>query len=709
MMRLNTFIQIRRHGLGLLLGLGALLLSAGAWADSGARSLQALDYVSLGGNRVLLTLTLSSAAPEPVIFTIENPARLSLDLPDTQLDIADHYRKVGIGDVQAVGMAEGKGRTRIVVEMSQLLPHAVSVEGNKVLLQLGGGAPQGAENTSAKVTAIASPVTPATARTSAGQISAVDFRRGEKGEGRIIVKLADDSTPVDVQEVGGKVIARFKNTSIPDELLKRLDVLDFATPVKYVDVRREGINTELVVTPVENADFEQVAYQSANLFTLELQPLTPERAEQLKQQQPQYKGKRISLSFQSVDIRSLLQIIADVADTNMVISDSVKGDLAMRLQNVPWDQALDIILRTKGLGMRQQGNVMLVAPLTELAAREKSELEAQQQKVQLAPLRSEIIQINYAKAADLKQLITASDKSSLLSERGRISVDERTNTLIVLETREKIAEIRDLVSKLDIPVRQVLIESRIVNAKNNFSRELGTRFGLTTIGSSGNNLVSTSGTSAAVDTALTGGTPAQPGRFNVNLPVTSPAGSIAMGILGSHFLVDLELSAMQSEGRGEVISTPRVITANGKQAVIESGKEIPYQTTGGSAQGSTTSFKKASLQLTVTPNITPDNRVMMDLAVHNDTLGDNVATGAGQAPAINTQQVTTQVLVKSGDTVVLGGVYQNDTEKSVSKVPLLGDLPLLGALFRTDSNSITKNELLIFITPKILQDGLRVN
>jgi type IV pilus assembly protein PilQ len=709
MMRLNTFIQTRRRGMSLLLGLGALLLSAGAWADGAARSLQSLDFVSLGGNRVLLTLTLSSAAPEPVIFTIENPARLSLDLPNTRLDIADHYRKIGIGDVQAVGMAEGKGRTRVVVEMSSLLPHAVSVEGNKVLLQLGGGAPQGGVDTSEKVTAVASPVTPATARTSAGQISSIDFRRGEKGEGRIIVKLADDSTPVDVQEVGGKIVARFKNTGIPDELLKRLDVLDFATPVKYVDVRREGINTELVVTPVENSDFEQVAYQSNNLFTLELQPLTPERAEQLKQQQPQYKGKRISLSFQSVDIRSLLQIIADVAGTNMVISDSVKGDLAMRLQNVPWDQALDIILRTKGLGMRQQGNVMLVAPLAELAAREKSELEAEQQKVQLAPLRSEIIQVNYAKAQDLKQLITSSDKASLLSERGRISVDERTNTLIVLETREKIAEIRDLVSKLDIPVRQVLIESRIVNAKNNFSRELGTRFGLTTLGSSGNNLVSTSGTAAGTDQALTGTTPTQANRFNVNLPVTNPAGSIALGILGSHFLVDLELSAMQSEGRGEVISTPRVITANGKQAVIESGKEIPYQTTGGSAQGSTTSFKKASLQLTVTPNITPDNRVMMDLAVHNDTLGDNVATGAGQAPAINTQQVTTQVLVKSGDTVVLGGVYQNDTEKSVSKVPLLGDLPLLGSLFRTDTNSVTKAELLIFITPKILQDGLRVN
>jgi type IV pilus assembly protein PilQ len=352
---------------------------------------------------------------------------------------------------------------------------------------------------------------------------------------------------------------------------------------------------------------------------------------------------------------------------------------------------------------------MMVAPVAELAAREKAELEAEHQIVQLAPLRSEIIQVNYAKATDLKALLTT-DKSSLLTERGRVSVDERTNTLIVLESRDKIAEIRELVGKLDIPVRQVLIESRIVIANDDYSKELGTRFGVTTQGggrTNGNPLVSTSGTATSTDAVVTsGGTaiPPQANRFNVNLPVTNPAGSIALAILGSSYLVDLELSAMQTEGRGEVISTPRVITANGKQALIEQGQDVPYQSSSGNA-GTNIQFKKAVLSLAVTPQVTPDNRVMMDLTVTNDSIGQIIQGN----PAIDTKRVTTQVLVKTGETVVLGGVYQQTTSKTANKVPLLGDIPLLGSLFRKDSNSATKRELLIFITPKILQDGLKVN
>ncbi len=687
------------------LALSCLLLSTAAPAEV-SRTLQSVDFSSLEGDRVLLTLTLSEPAPEPVVFTIDKPARLSLDLPDTHLELAERFRKIGLGKAVSVAAAEAKDRTRLVVELTELTQYSVRVDGNRVLLQLGNGVMAGAPAASAAASSSASAPSKPDPR-----ISNIDFRRGEKGEGRIIVSLADVRTPVDVHEESGKIVARFKGADLPDNLVRRLDVLDFATPVKFVDVRREGVSSSIVVTPVDKMEFEQVAYQTGNIFTLELQPLTQEKIDERKKLQPQYTGERISLSFQSVEIRSLLQIIADVAGTNMVVSDSVSGDIAMRLQNVPWDQALDIILRTKGLGMRRQGNVMMVAPVAEIAAREKAELEAQSQAVQLAPLRSEIIQVNYAKAADLKALIT-SDKSSLLSDRGRVSVDDRTNTLIVLETRDHIADIRELVGRLDIPVRQVLIESRIVIANDDYSKELGARFGVSAVASNGGNgLISTSGSAAATDQNVTqflGGSPltpgTAPGRYNVNLPVASPAGSLALAILNSRYLVDMELSAMQTEGRGEVISTPRVITANGKKALIEQGQDVPYQSSSANT-GTNVQFKKAVLSLDVTPQVTPDNRVLMDLEVRNDSIGQIIQGN----PAIDTKRVTTQVLIKTGETVVLGGVYQQTNTNSASKVPLLGDIPLLGTLFRHDSKTATKRELLIFITPKILQDGLKVN
>ncbi|TXI05239.1 MAG: type IV pilus secretin PilQ [Rhizobium sp.] len=690
--------KIRTFSPRAFLALSCLLLSNAAPAEV-SRTLQAVDFTSLEGDRVLLTLTLSEPAPEPVVFTIDKPARLSLDLPDTHLDLAERFRKIGVGKAVSMAAAEAKDRTRLVVEMTELTPYSVRVDGNRVLLQLGNGvaaspaASVGADVAPANVVSRPDP-----------RISNIDFRRGEKGEGRIVVTLADVRTPVDVREESGKIVARFKGADLPDNLIRRLDVLDFATPVKYVDVRRDGVSSSIIVTPVDKMDFEQVAYQTGNIFTLELQPLTQEKIEERKKLQPQYTGERISLSFQSVEIRSLLQIIADVAGTNMVVSDSVNGDIAMRLQNVPWDQALDIILKSKGLGMRRQGNVMMVAPVAEIAAREKAELEAQNQSIQLAPLRSEIIQVNYAKASDLRALIT-SDKSSLLSDRGRITVDDRTNTLIVLETRDRLAEIRDLIGRLDIPVRQVLIESRIVIANDDYSREVGAKFGVAAAGGlSGGGTIATSGTTTGTGNILTGGSPVTSPDFNVSLPAASPAGSIALAILKSGVLIDMELSAMQTEGRGEVISTPRVITANGKKALIEQGQEIPYQSSSANT-GTNVQFKKAVLSLDVTPQITPDNRVLMDLEVRNDSAG-TVTQGV---PSIDTKRVTTQVLIKTGETVVLGGVYQQTNTKSISKIPLLGDVPLLGSLFRNDLNTATKRELLIFITPKILQDGLKVN
>jgi type IV pilus assembly protein PilQ len=685
-----------------------LLASAPAFA-AGSRALQSMDAVALDGGRMLLTLTLSEPAPEPTIFTIDQPARLSLDLPDTRLAVAERYKKLNIGSVRAVAAAEAGGRTRLVVELAQLTTHSVRVDGNKVYLTVDGTA-----------SAPPPPYVPpgsasAPAAAPAAGIGAIDFRRGDRGEGRVVVSMADAATPVDVAEEGGKIVARFKSTTVAENLVRRLDVLDFATPVKYIDTTRDGINVEIAVTPVAGGDFEQVAYQAGNQFTIELQPLTEDKIEERKRREPEYTGEKISLSFQSVDVRSLLQIIADVAGTNMVVSDSVKGDIAIRLQNVPWDQALDIILRTKGLGMRQQGNVMLVAPVSEIAERDKVELEAEKAKIQLAPLRSEIIQVNYAKAGDLAALLKGND-NAIMSERGRVTVDERTNTLLVLETREKLSEIRSLVGKLDIPVRQVLIETRVVIANNDYSKELGARFGVNAVDKTNHGLVTTSGsldtTDSQVQSFLGSGFPVPTGdlsdRLNLSLPAAG-GGSIALAILGSDYLVDLELSALQAEGRGEVISSPRVITANAKQASIEQGVEFPYQQA--SSSGATNvSFKKAVLSLTVTPQITPDNRVIMDLNVTKDSVGQQVAnTFGGSIPSIDTREVNTQVLVENGNTVVLGGIYEQENRTSISKIPLLGDVPLLGALFRNKRTVSNKDELLIFVTPKILQEGLRVN
>lgn len=707
---------------GALGGLAVLLLTGIAHAQP-TRTLQAIDFAAQEGDRALLTLTLSEPAPEPAVFSIDAPARLSLDLPETANALPERYKKINVGTVRSIASAEAKGRTRVVIELSRVTPYSVKVDANKVLVQLeSAGAEPAAKSADIVQPLVAAPAPQPTGAaepaTSHPSLRSIDFRRGDKGEGRILVGLGNPRNPVDVRQEGGKVIASFSNSSVPEKLTKRLDVLDFATPVKFIETRRSGDNVTLTITPVSGIDFEQVAYQTGDQFTIELQPLTQEKIEERKRQQPQYTGERISLSFQSIDVRSLLQIIADVAGTNMVVSDSVQGDIAMRLQNVPWDQALDIIMRSKGLGLRQQGNVMLVAPLQEISDREKVELESAKQKNELSPLRSELLQINYAKASDIAALLRSGD-SSILSDRGRISVDERTNTLIVLETREKIDDVRTLISRLDIPVRQVLIESRIVIANDDYAKELGTRFGVSTVARNGNNgLLTTSGSNAATDVTTqgflqNGGFPAPLGalndRYNVNLPTQStPAGRIGLALLGADYLVDLELSALQSEGRGEVISTPRVITANGKQASIEQGREIPYQESASSG-ATTVSFKKAVLSLSVTPQITPDDRVVMDLAVTNDSQGANVSTGLGAAPAIDTRRLNTQVLIRSGETVVLGGVFQQENRASQSKVPLLGDIPLIGALFRNDIKASNKRELLIFVTPKVLQEGLQTS
>jgi type IV pilus assembly protein PilQ len=695
----------------LLLIAGLALLPLASHAGHNPRKLTAIDAVSLPGNRVEIKLHLNSTAPKPLSFTTTKPARIALDLPHTGIALAKRSQDVDLGPVLNVAAAAAQGRTRVVLDLTTLVPYETRIKGDTVRVILGSGAG----------TALAS--APDVNKTNSGneaaaathRITSVDFRRGAKGQGRVLIHLSDPSVAANVQQQGSDVIVDFPHAALPKRLIKRLDVRDFATPVRSIDITRHGDGARLVIHG--NGAFEQSAYQANDLFAVELKPLT--EAEQAARKQKKYSGKRISLNFQNIKVRAVLQILADASGKNIVVSDSVHGSVTLRLQNVPWDKALAIILDMEGLDTREYGNVILVAPTAEISAHEKLELEAKKQLQNLAPLRSELIQVNYAKASDLAAIIE-SKGNSLLSKRGHVTVDQRTNTLLIQDTDSHLDDIRRLVAKLDRPVRQVLIESRVVVASNDFTRELGFRMGNTYVNPNSNGLVSVSGSAEGNDTIIGSGIsninsngnalpvtlPSLDNRLNVNLPVASATGKLALAILSSNYLVDLELSALESEGRGEVVSSPRVITANQKEATIEQGVEIPYQQA--SSSGATnTQFKKAVLSLRVTPQITPDSNIIMDLEVHKDSLGQALpsATG-GQVPSIDTRDVKTQVLVNNGATVVLGGIYENTRMKTVHKIPLLGDIPLLGFLFRDTQNINKKTQLLIFITPKIVSDKL---
>jgi type IV pilus assembly protein PilQ len=708
----------------LLLMLATMLGLPVAMAQAGDRLLQDIDVSTMPGDRVQIRLRLSDVAPEPRSFTIDSPARIALDLPDTRLAVRERRQDIGVGAVRSVMVAEAQGRTRVVINLSSSQDYSTRVEGNDIYISIGDTMRRERPRPEPEVPTtpfdIDDDVTPRLVP-DAG-IRRVDFRRGEQGEGRVLVDLSDPNIPIDVDERRDRVIVTFKGTDIGDELIRRLDVLDFATPVNTIDVRRRAGDVEMIVRPT--GDFEQLAYQSENIFALEFRPMTPEEVEERREEV--FEGDRLTLNFQDIETRAVLQIIADFTDLNIVVADTVTGNVTLRLQNVPWDQALDIILKTKGLDTRQTGNVILVAPAQEIAERERRELEARRQREELVPLRSEFIQVNYARASDLAGLIRTED-GQLLSDRGNVAVDSRTNTLLVRDTDERLAEIRRLVTRLDIPVRQVLIESRIVIATSDFTRELGTRFGVTAVRERGDSgMIGVTG-SAAGNNVMVGSAldnlqdtgqifpiqlPSLSDRLNVNLPVVSPSGRFSMAILDSDYLVDLELSALQSEGRGEVVSSPRVITADQKEATIRQGVEIPYQTSQAGAQAGaiTTEFKDAVLSLTVTPQITPDERIIMDLDVSNDTIGEQVpsATG-GFVPSIDTRQIITQAVVNNGETVVLGGIYETERRETQSKVPILGDIPGLGILFRSTARSASRAELLVFVTPKLLKDDARLN
>ena len=690
-----------------LIGNAMLVLVAvgllGGWQYARAEaaplnSLQEISYAGLPGNQVQIVFKLSQPVSSPASFTIDNPARIAFDLPATKSELATRSQSIGIGPAKSVTAVEVKGRTRVVLNLLEMVPYETRTEGNQIVVVLGGSA----------ATAVAkSPAPVAGAASMSGQaaITDVDFRRGDQGEGRVVITLSDPAIPVDMRQEAGKVVLDFKGASLPEELERRLDVTDFATPVKLVDTesRRDGVR--MVITPI--GEYEHLAYQADNQFTVEIRETTKEEQEQRRKQEFGYTGERLSLNFQDIEVRSVLQLLADFTGTNIVVSDTVSGSLTLRMQNVPWDQALDIVLKTKGLAKRESGNVMLIAPSEEIAAREKLELESQKQIEELSPLYSDFIQVNYAKASDLATLLQSGD-SSLMSERGKVTVDDRTNTLLIQDTAEKLEQIRRMVARLDIPVRQVLIESRIVLANNDFAKDLGVKFGF-----------SHNSQSNAADFVLGGKRPgdvnyadtitayeAPAGSGNegllVDLPVANPSGAlgIALGKLGSNLLA-LELSAMQLEDRGEVISSPRVITSNQQEASIQQGVEIPYQEA--SSSGATSvSFKEAVLELKVTPQITPDDRIIMDLNVSKDSVGQIFAG----VPSIDTRNVSTRVLVDNGETLVLGGIYEQERGKEVERVPFFGELPGVGWLFKTESNTNNKSEMLIFVTPKIIKQSL---
>lgn len=660
-----------------------------------AAALQSVGYSSLPGEKAQLVLTFSESIADFDSFAIDEPARIVLDFTDVTNELDKKTQQVNIGLTKSVSTVEAGGRTRMVINLIKTTAYTIDHDDNVVMVTIDGASP--------KASAVVN---------GDRQVSNIDFRRGENGEAQLTISLSDDGAAIDVHQERDTIVVDIAGASLPEKLHRRLDVIDFATPVQMIDSEQRGSDTRLILST--SGKFEHLAYQSEKTLMIEVKPIVENAQAAENKDQFGYKGEKLSLNFQNIEVRAVLQLLADFTGMNLVTSDTVQGNLTLRLKNVPWDQALDIILKTKGLAMRQNGNVMLVAPAAEISAREKQELESQRQLVELEPLYSELIEINFAKASDLAAILESDSGSDggvgvtgFISERGSVTVDGRTNSLLLRDTADQLVQIRKLIEQLDIPVRQVLIESRIVIANNDFSKDLGVRFGASRESKSNSKYVSDSAISGTLDGAreiIAGGSPTGDNGLNVNLPVANAAGTFALALAKLPFgqLLELELSAMQEEGKGEIVSSPRVITSNQQTATIEQGTEIPYQEA--SSSGATSvSFKEAVLKLEVTPQITPDDRIVMDLEVNKDEVG-TVFLGV---PSIDTRSVKTQVLVDNGETVVLGGIYEQSKSEGSTRVPFFGDLPYVGFLFKTTSKGDTKRELLIFVTPKIIKDSLK--
>ncbi|MGE8449804.1 MAG: type IV pilus secretin PilQ [Pseudomonadales bacterium] len=677
-----------------------------------AANLQGLDVASLPGDRVELKLSFDEPVTAPRGYTIEQPARIALDLPGVANKLGSKNRELGVGNARSVTIVEAKDRTRLIVNLNNLAPYSTRVEGSDLFVLVGESSAASARPNAAATTAVAQPAPKKSYGLQPKSISNIDFQRGEQGEGNVVITLSDASVSPDIQEQGGKIRLDFAKTELPESLRVRLDVKDFATPVQFVSATGGADKTSILIEPVGIYDY--LAYQTENKLTLSVKPLSQDDVERRNAERFAYTGEKLSLNFQDIDVRSVLQLIADFTDLNLVASDTVAGNITLRLQNVPWDQALDLVLKTKGLDKRQVGNVLLVAPADEIAARERQELESQKQIAELAPLRRELIQVNYAKAADMAKLfqsVTSADGASS-DVRGSVTVDERTNSIIAYQTQDRLDELRRIIAQLDIPVRQVMIEARIVEANVDYDKALGVRWGGATrrgnwsvYGKDGatsfdndSGQVYLPGTDTVGNVSLQDGVAPVP---FVDMGVLGSTSGIGIGFLTDNVTLDLQLSAMEKTGNGEIVSQPKVVTSDKETAKILKGQEVPYQEASSSGATST-SFKEAALSLEVTPQITPDNRIIMEVKVTKDA--PDFARALNGVPPINKNEVNAKVLVNDGETIVIGGVFSNTQTKGVEKVPFLGDLPFLGRVFRRDIVSDNKAELLVFITPRIMNN-----
>ena len=706
--------------------LGLLLAPGLVWAVT----LKDVEFATLPGNQVRIDLVLSGAIASPQDFFTDSPARIVLDLPGVDSALPRKNVAIDVGPVQSLTALTAEGRTRVVVNLNAAVPYRVQTSGERISIAIN------------ETPIVAPGPTPGETMAGGGHQAAakgpglndISFHRGPSGEGRVQVKLPHENTRVLVEEKAGKVVAEVLAASLPERLRRRLDVVDFGTPVVAIEARSKERDVEITVETAK--EFEYLAYQVNDLFTIEFRALTAEQQEQQRKgEQMSFTGDRLTLNFQDIEVRAVLQLLADFTGLNLVASDSVGGSVTLRLKNVPWDQALDIILKAKGLTMRQKGNVIMIGPTEEVMAREEKEMEASRKIEELAPLRTDHIQINYAKAADIAKLLEAqritSRKGSanrgetkgtaqgeqdevqlkgLLSTRGNVTADERTNTLLVQDTAEKLVEIRQLVARLDIPVRQVMIEARVVIASDNFARDLGVRFGYNRLQVNENKgdfneiYGGLEGTLKGDD--YWGTTVNDTVPLMVNLPVDNPTSAVnfIIGKIGS-YLLQLELSAMQQEGRGEILSNPRVITSDKQAAIIEMGQDIPVVTPGTVDTPATVKYQPATLKLDVTPHITPDNRIIMGLRISKNEADEALKVDGN--PYINRRNVETNVLVDNGETVVLGGVFERTRFTNKEQVPWLGDLPIIGNLFKNDARKETNYELLIFVTPRILQQEIK--
>ncbi len=679
--------------------------------------------MQIPGQGTEIRVMFNGLPPQPAAYQLEQPSRLVLDFDKAQQTLKQASIPVATREASSVDVSSDAQRARLTVNLAEAGAFTTRVEGNTFIL---------------KINSTQAAVTPVTVQQTAQGVSNIGFQRGAEGEGQVVIDLAGSNTPVDVQQQGSKIIVRTLGNKIPAHLARRLNVNDFATPVSTIDAQNDGGNG--VITIQSAGSYEYMAYQAENKLTISLKrpvdknPFKPRAAQS-------YTGKKISLDFQDIEVRRVLQLLADFTGINMVAADTVQGNITLRLKDVPWDQALDIILKTKNLDKRRNGNVIWIAPVAELIKAEEEEAKAIAQSVKLAPLQTEYIQLNYAKAADIEKLITDGKNASnsrggtnsgsgadplgdsvgsLLSPRGTVSVDPRTNTLIINDTAQKIDQIRGMIDLLDVSVKQVMIEARIVRATTDFTKEMGVKWGILSQGITNNNHLLVGGSDTTLwnlrepefDDERGGYTYEieRPQNLNVDLGVTSPGASrIAFGLISlSDFMLDLELSALQADGYGEVISTPKVLTADKQQAKVASGTQIPYQSAegGGANAVSTTEFIDATLSLDVTPSITPDGKVQMNLNITSDSPGTPTPTGQ---LTINKNSINTNVLVDNGETVVLGGIFEQQTANQQTKVPFLGDIPYLGRLFRKDIKSDNKRELLIFVTPRIVNDSVSRN